>query len=43
MLLEIEDTCGQAAVALAQSAFPAASVSLHPDLAGLDRVVEVRL
>jgi release factor glutamine methyltransferase len=43
LLLEIEDTRGPAAKARAQSVFPSARVTLHPDLAGLDRVVEVRL
>jgi release factor glutamine methyltransferase len=43
LLLEIEDTCGQAAVSLAQAAFPTARVKLRQDLAGLDRAVEIIL
>jgi release factor glutamine methyltransferase len=43
VLLEIEDTCGPAAHALAQAAFPEAQIVLRPDLAGLDRVVDIAL
>jgi len=43
LLLEIEDTRGRAARELAQAAFPHAHVALHPDLAGLDRVVDIAL
>jgi release factor glutamine methyltransferase len=43
VLLEIEDTHGPAALALAQVAFPEARVTLRRDLAGLDRVIEVCL
>ncbi len=43
LLLEIEDTSGAAAVALARAAFPAAQVQLHRDWAGLDRGLEIRL
>jgi release factor glutamine methyltransferase len=43
VLLEIESTLGEAVMALAQAAFPAARVRRHMDLAGLDRVIEVRL
>ena len=43
LLLEIGAAQGAAAVALARAAFPHAGVTLHPDLAGLDRVVAVRL
>ena len=42
LLLEIGATQGRAAAALAQAAFPQAQVLVHPDLAGLDRVVAVR-
>lgn len=41
MLLEIETSQGQAALTLARAAFPAAQVSLHQDLAGHDRLVEI--
>jgi release factor glutamine methyltransferase len=43
LLLEIGATQGRAALALARAAFPGAQVTLHQDLAGLDRVVAVRL
>jgi release factor glutamine methyltransferase len=43
ILLEIEASQGQAAVALAQAAFPSAQVALHQDLAGLERLVEIVL
>ncbi len=43
LLLEIEDTRGQAARELAQATFPMARVQLHRDLAGLDRIVEIVL
>jgi len=43
LLLEIGSTQGEAAAALARSAFPTAeAVEVHQDLAGLDRVVEIR-
>jgi release factor glutamine methyltransferase len=42
-LLEIEYRQGAAAAALARSAFPGAQVRVLPDLAGLDRVVEIDL
>ncbi len=41
ILLEIEASQGQAALALGRAAFPSAQVSLHQDLAGLDRLVEI--
>lgn len=41
LLLEIAADQGAAARALAQAAFPAGAVTLHRDLAGLDRVVAV--
>lgn len=42
VLLEIEHRQGEAAAALAQEAFPGARVEVHKDLAGLDRVVEIK-
>lgn len=41
LLLEIGATQGAAATALVQAAFPQGRVTLHRDLAGLDRVVSV--
>jgi release factor glutamine methyltransferase len=41
VLFEIGATQGHAAAGLARAAFPAARVSIHQDLAGLDRVVEI--
>lgn len=43
LLLEIGATQGAAVAALARQSFPAAQITRHPDLAGLDRVVAVRL
>lgn len=43
MLLEIEASQGDKARSLARSAFPDAYVRLHQDLAGLDRVLEIKL
>jgi release factor glutamine methyltransferase len=43
MLLEIEYRQGQAVQKLAQSAFPNADIRIIPDLAGLDRLVEITL
>jgi len=43
LLLEIGSTQGPAVSALARQAFPLAAVSLHRDLAGLTRVVEIQL
>jgi len=43
VLIEIGATQGQGALAAAQTRYPAAEVTLHPDLAGRDRVVEVRM
>lgn len=40
LYLEIEATHGPPTLALARAAFPAAEVSLHQDLAGLDRLIE---
>lgn len=42
LLLEIEASQGAAARALAASAFANAEIALYPDLAGHDRVLEVR-
>jgi release factor glutamine methyltransferase len=41
LLVEIGARQGEAAAHLARTAFPNAAVSIHPDLAGLDRVLEV--
>ena len=41
MLLEIEASQGSAALTLARKTFPSAKVSLHPDLAGRDRLIRV--
>ena len=41
VLLEIEATLGQEALGLAQRYFPASQVTLHQDLAGLDRMVAI--
>lgn len=42
ILLEIEATLGKQVLALAQSTFSKAQVNLHQDLAGKDRLVEIR-
>ncbi len=42
ILLEIEATTGEAALAAARDAFPDAGVELHQDLAGKDRLIEIR-
>lgn len=42
VLLEIAATQGALAARLAQAAFPDARVDVHRDLAGLDRLVEIR-
>jgi len=39
LLLEIEASQGQAALALSRTVFPAAQIKLLPDLAGLDRLI----
>ncbi len=41
LLLEIESTLGQETLALAQSVFPNAEVTLRQDLAGRNRLVEI--
>jgi release factor glutamine methyltransferase len=43
LLLEIEATRGEAALALARAAFPVARIELHQDLAGRDRLLEIAL
>jgi len=43
ILMEIDSTCGTSALDLAQSTLPDATVHLHQDLAGLDRLLEIRL
>jgi release factor glutamine methyltransferase len=42
LLIEIGATQGEAASRLAQTYFPQATVRVHPDLAGRDRVLEVQ-
>ena len=41
LLLEIENTQGQAALKLAQEYFPQAQIDLLPDLAGHDRIIRI--
>jgi len=41
MLLEIESTRGSQALSVAGAAFPEASISLHKDLAGRDRLLQI--
>jgi release factor glutamine methyltransferase len=41
MLLEIEATHGNQALELAHKMFPQASIQLHPDLAGQDRLLQI--
>ena len=41
MLLEIESTLGSQALFMAGAAFPEASISLHKDLAGGDRLLQI--
>lgn len=43
MLLEIESTLGSQALSLADTAFPEARSSLHKDLAGKDRLLQIEL
>lgn len=43
MLLEIESTHGVPARKLARARFPEASIHLHQDLAGQDRLLEIRM
>ncbi len=42
LLMEIEAALGERALKLTQSAFPNAEILLHQDLAGKDRLVEIR-
>jgi release factor glutamine methyltransferase len=41
ILLEIEASHGRQALELAHATFPQAAVSLHEDLAGRDRLLEI--
>jgi methylase of polypeptide subunit release factors len=43
ILLEIESTHGSEASDLARDSFPEATIHLHQDLAGRDRLLEIRL
>jgi release factor glutamine methyltransferase len=43
MLLEIESTRGVQALSLGRDLFPAATIRLHPDLTGQDRLLEIML
>lgn len=43
MLIEIGEEQGSAVRALAQAAFPTAAVKIHQDLAGRDRILDLRL
>ncbi|HVF24296.1 MAG TPA: HemK family protein methyltransferase, partial [Anaerolineales bacterium] len=43
MMLEIESTLGSQALFLADTAFPEAHISLHKDLAGKDRLLQIEL
>jgi release factor glutamine methyltransferase len=43
LLLEIEASQGEAGLEVARSAFPTAEVSVHPDLAGRDRLIRIQL
>ncbi len=42
-LFEIEETLGQNAVAIAKTTFPDATISIHKDLAGKDRLLSLSL
>lgn len=42
ILLEIEETCGAAALNLAKQIFPHACISLKQDYAKLDRIIEIK-
>jgi release factor glutamine methyltransferase len=42
LLLEIDDSRGPQALALARAAFPQARIELHRDYAGLDRLIQIR-
>ena len=43
MLFEVESTHGSQASSLARAAFPKARISLHPDLAGKDRLLQMEM
>ena len=43
ILLEIESTLGSQALSLADTEFPEARISLHQDLAGRDRLLQIEL
>lgn len=43
MLLEIESTLGSQALSLVDTTFPEARISLHKDLAGRDRLLQIEL
>lgn len=43
MLFEVESTNGWKATSLARAAFPGAHISLHPDLAGKDRLLQMEM
>jgi hypothetical protein len=43
VLLEIGAWQGSAVRAIAEAAFPKGTITIHPDLAGLDRVIEIVL
>jgi release factor glutamine methyltransferase len=43
IVLEIEEGQGPAVISLAGEGFPDASIKIHPDLAGLDRVLSIEL
>ena len=43
ILMEIDSTCGASALSLVHSMLPEATGILHQDLAGLDRLLEIRL
>ena len=43
MLFEVESTHGSQVSSLARSAFPKARISLHPDLAGKDRLLQMEM
>ena len=43
MLLEIEASLGETALAAAQTAFPQAQLAIHQDLAQHDRIIEITL
>ena len=43
MLFEIEETLGKEAIALAHDNYPNATIGIHQDLAGRDRILEIQL